>query len=133
MKTNNFNLKKKKNKGFTIVELLVVITIIGVLSSFVSVGYFGYVKKSKEAVAMAEAKEIYQAIEIGIANGAFGENLNGEAFESVSELKNLSNENIVSALETECGFYLAEGATFTLSDSAITYCNRDVTVTYNFK
>lgn len=133
MNTKKINFKKKKNKGFTIVELLVVITIIGVLSSFVSVGYFGYVKKSKEAVAMAEAKEIYQAIEIGISNGAFGQKSEGVEYASVSDLKSMSKDTIISVLETECGFYLAEGATFTLSDGAITYTNRDVTVTYNFK
>lgn len=129
-KLNNFT--KKKNKGFTIVELLVVITIIGVLSSFVSVGYFGYVRKSKEAVAMAEAKEIYQALELCLANGVFGSNTNGVPYEKVSDLDPITDDSLADIIEDYCGLTLPKDASFELSTTAITYTNGDITVTYSY-
>lgn len=125
MKNNVKKNNKKKNQGFTIVELLVVITIIGVLSSFVSVGYFGYVKKSKETVALAEAKEIYQAIEIGLANNVFN-------CTTVEELVDKNITDLKTELETKCGINIVDDATIKLTDTELTYSARGVSITYKF-
>lgn len=50
---------KKKVKGFTLVELIVVVAIIGVLSAILIPSMMGYVKKTKYATANANAKEIF--------------------------------------------------------------------------
>ncbi len=124
---NKINNLKKRNKGFTIVELLVVITIIGVLSSFVSVGYFGYIKKSKESVALAEAKEIYQAIEIALANDAL------EGYETVEDVGRNKSPELINLLETKCGISIQDDAEITILDGVLTYKSRGVTVEYNYE
>jgi prepilin-type N-terminal cleavage/methylation domain-containing protein len=126
MKRKFINYAQKKNKGFTIVELLVVITIIGVLSSFVSVGYFGYVKKSKESVALAEAKEIYQALEIGLANDVFAD------CSTVNDLVGLDSSSLINSLETKCGVKVTEDAVIAISNNELSYSARGVTVKYKF-
>lgn len=127
MKSKEKKFLKKKNRGFTIVELLVVITIIGVLSSFVSVGYFGYIKQSKESVAMAEAKEIYQAIEIALANDEL------EGYTSVADVGLNKSPELIALLESKCGISVQEDATVAISDTTITYTARGVTVEYKYK
>ena len=109
------------------VELLVVITIIGVLSTFVSVGYFGYVKQSKQSVAKAEAQEIYKAIEIAVTSDTL------DAYKSVSAFEGKTSQEIITLLENNCGMTLPADASVTLKDGVLTYSARGETVTYTYE
>ena len=72
-------MKKKTNKkGFTLIELIVVIAILAVLAMILVPSLTGYIGKSKQSVANANARTCYTAgaaaqanIEAGVAEATF--------------------------------------------------------------
>jgi general secretion pathway protein G len=60
---NELNKIQKKTLGFTLLELLVVIVIIGLLAAFVAPKYFGQIGKSKTQVAKAQIEAFDKAID----------------------------------------------------------------------
>jgi general secretion pathway protein G len=57
------NLHQERSKGFTLLELLVVIVIIGLLAGYVAPRYFAQVGKSEVQVARAQIESLEKALD----------------------------------------------------------------------
>ena len=54
---------KKDQKGFTLVELIVVLVILAILAALLVPALLGYIDKAREAKYLEEARSIYTAIQ----------------------------------------------------------------------
>ena len=52
------SIRAKSDKGFSLIELLVVVAVIGVLTSVIVVGYQGYIEIAKKSATEANAKAV---------------------------------------------------------------------------
>lgn len=68
-------MKSRKYHGFTLIELIVVIAIIGVLASILVPSMMGYINKAKKKSDISTARTIIQAVDTILAE-------NDEAYES---------------------------------------------------
>ncbi|GLQ73832.1 pilin [Vibrio penaeicida] len=69
-------MKNKKQQGFTLIELMIVVAIIGVLSAVAIPAYKNHVKKSEAATGLATARALVTNVDMYIQEiGAFPSDL----------------------------------------------------------
>ncbi len=108
----NSSTEKSKNRGFTLVELIVVIAILAILSAVGAVAYTGYIEHTKKGLDKQTVGEIMHALELAdyADSSLFGEN--GGAMVVISTDKTdaagLNNEN-TAALKNALEDALGEG------------------------
>ncbi len=81
-------MRKSNKKGFTLVELVVVIAIIGVLAAILVPTMMNYVKKARLKTANANAKLIFTTCN-NTASDLISDNKSVEALNYTGEVKNL--------------------------------------------
>ncbi|MFZ2126158.1 MAG: type II secretion system protein [Candidatus Microsaccharimonas sp.] len=72
MSLNNIKAKLQAQKGFTIVELLIVIVVIGILAAITLVSYNGITSRANAASAKATAATVQKKAELYQADGPTG-------------------------------------------------------------
>ena len=85
---------KKNKKGFTLVEIIVVLLIIGILLAITIPSIMGYVNKAKEAQYIADARTGFVAAQTISANKAVTANKKG---------KDLAEEITITSVKEELG------------------------------
>lgn len=68
-----FNRKKKDNKGFTLVELVVVIAILAILVGLLAPQYTKYVEKSRKSADATNVDELVKAVQVYAVDHAIGQ------------------------------------------------------------
>lgn len=88
-------MKKSNRKGFTLVELVVVIAIIGILAAILVPTMMNYVKKSKLKTASSNARLVFTTVNNEAADMLVeGTSVTGSASQSGAvEVKSLQNTN----------------------------------------
>ena len=64
------NLKKKIQEGFTLVEILIVVVIVGILAAIAIPTYFNYVEKAYASDAQTQLKTILEEQKIWVTTNA---------------------------------------------------------------
>jgi prepilin-type N-terminal cleavage/methylation domain-containing protein len=109
-------------KGFTLIEIVAVISILAILSTVAAIGYKYYITKSKDACASSNGQVIFEAIVWSYE--AAGNTINSAAIEAdVEALTGFDVSNVVANLpqKTISMNYSYESKTYKLSAILTSY------------
>lgn len=84
---------RKNNRGFSLVEVIIILAIMVTFLMLLLPMYFKYIEKSKEATDVTNLKNIYTAAEAMLANGEY---VPGGSYVYVNECLALLNDNAYS-------------------------------------
>lgn len=105
-------MKKTNNKGFSLVELIIVVAIMAILIGVLAPQYIKYVEKSRVSADNKTADDIVSAVRTALADEAYQEKIgittNAASFGS-GGIK--ADTSLVAALEEYLGFTATELAT----------------------
>ena len=91
--------QRRKNQGFTLIELMIVMTIIGILASIAAPNYQRSVIKAREAVLMEDLYQMRRAIDAYFADHAkYPESL--EALVEAKYLRDIPRDPFTNAQDT---------------------------------
>lgn len=77
-------VSKKKFDGFSLIEILVVVTIIGILSAIAIPSYLSYSNKAKVAEALTKASQIKNSIALLMDGGSNPDTISSDQGEAIN-------------------------------------------------
>ena len=92
---------KRKVKGFTLIEMVTVIAIIGILAGVLVPSLTGYVLKARVAVAIADAKTIKTAVEASLMSRFVIDKEGGDLSKAFNKILYLDQNSSVKDRQTE--------------------------------
>lgn len=109
-------MNRKREKGFTLVELIVVIAIVAILASVAIVGYTQFISNARDSKAQAELDQVYNVLYANVVATPYEEGVENGLKVSVSGgvlvFENATPENVeawLESYETDDAGYLFEG------------------------
>ena len=129
-------MNKKLKKGFTLVEMLVVVAIIGVLSTILYASYYKYISSTKVTVAKSEVLTIVQCFEAAMVdntkNHLEDDLITSDTFTNYDDLSNL---DLVETYNAISEYMLPDYISLEfVSDGVLKYTNTldGVEIEYNY-
>ena len=112
----------KTKKGFTLIEVLITITIIGILSTLTIFSYKNYVTVCNEATTKQELSQLAQVFEIGLINGEFTHSNSAIDYSSLQDIYESITGYDLPFTDEEVSY----------ENYTLTFTKRDVTYNYDF-
>lgn len=130
------NKIKKKDKGFTLVEIIVVLVILAILAAFAIPAMLGFVEDAKAKAYIAEAREVYVAAQstatevVGIGVGLNKTNSGNNPYDDlnsywVSRCETSGEKSFQNAASMQMKKYLSKDLKITTGDYRSTYAQGD--------
>jgi len=96
------NRMRKDKKGFTLIEIIVVLVILAILAAFTIPSMLGFVNDARNKAALAEAREVYVAAQaVATESLAADATITGETLST-----NLSKATATATVNTKMANYL---------------------------
>lgn len=94
--------QSRNARGFTLIELMVVVAIVGILTSVAYPSFMSQVRKSRRADAVAVTSGVQQAQERWRANNPL---YSSDVSSSITGLKLIASTTVTSSYNTTSGYY----------------------------